>query len=352
MANIGTSEKFAKKAAERHAGKYDYSKVEYRKATEKVVIICPVHGEFSQTPQNHLKGQGCPRCAVDERAKRQRGDGNPMRDPVVKAKAAATCRMRYGAKTYAESKEGRRVLHEIGSKPDTIAKWQSTCMQRYGAKTWSESEIGRTTLSEKMSSVEMKDKVRAGYMACYGVPHFMQTESARAAQAVEISRPEHRAVLSEGLRHKYGVPYATMDKEMMQKAYRTKKLNGTFNTSRPEEILYVLLCEKYGSENVKRQYKDLERYPYLCDFYVVTDDLFIELNASWTHGGHWFDNNNQEDVIKLESWKSKGGPYYMSAVRMWSERDPAKRDCAERNHINYLVFWDQDLADAKAWLGM
>ena len=70
------------------------------------------------------------------------------------------------------------------------------------------------------------------------------------------------------------------------------------------------------------------------------------------YGEHWFDKNNQEDVTKLESWKSKGGPYYMSAVRMWSERDPAKRDCAERNHINYLVFGDQDLADAKAWLGM
>ena len=46
-----------------HGKKYDYSKVEYRGSKTKVTIICPEHGEFSQTPQKHLKGQGCPVCA-------------------------------------------------------------------------------------------------------------------------------------------------------------------------------------------------------------------------------------------------------------------------------------------------
>ena len=53
---------FLKKAKEIHGNKYDYSKVEYRKAKEKVCIICPEHGEFWQTPSKHMAGQGCPLC--------------------------------------------------------------------------------------------------------------------------------------------------------------------------------------------------------------------------------------------------------------------------------------------------
>lgn len=45
-----------------HAKTYDYSKVKYIDAHKKVCIICPKHGEFWQTPHNHLQGQGCPKC--------------------------------------------------------------------------------------------------------------------------------------------------------------------------------------------------------------------------------------------------------------------------------------------------
>ena len=50
-----------------HGDKYDYSKVEYKKSKEKVCITCPIHGDFYQTPQKHLSGQGCPKCSVSER---------------------------------------------------------------------------------------------------------------------------------------------------------------------------------------------------------------------------------------------------------------------------------------------
>ena len=43
-------------------GKYNYSKVKYVNANTEVIIICPKHGEFKQTPNNHLNCQGCPKC--------------------------------------------------------------------------------------------------------------------------------------------------------------------------------------------------------------------------------------------------------------------------------------------------
>lgn len=55
---------FINKANEIHNGKYDYSKVEYKNNSTKVCIICPEHGEFWQTPQKHLtRKQGCPYCS-------------------------------------------------------------------------------------------------------------------------------------------------------------------------------------------------------------------------------------------------------------------------------------------------
>lgn len=54
---------FIKDAKEIHGNKYDYSLVKYKTAKEKIVIICPIHGEFSQTANSHLNGNGCKRCA-------------------------------------------------------------------------------------------------------------------------------------------------------------------------------------------------------------------------------------------------------------------------------------------------
>lgn len=46
-----------------HGDKYDYSMVNYRSSHENVLIVCHEHGEFFQTPTNHLSGKGCPGCA-------------------------------------------------------------------------------------------------------------------------------------------------------------------------------------------------------------------------------------------------------------------------------------------------
>jgi hypothetical protein len=59
FSNIST---FIEKAKKVHGDKYDYSKVEYERSNKKVCIICPIHGEFWQTPNKHLCGDGCPKC--------------------------------------------------------------------------------------------------------------------------------------------------------------------------------------------------------------------------------------------------------------------------------------------------
>jgi hypothetical protein len=63
---------FIEKAHKVHGDKFDYSKVEYVNAHTKVCIICPIHGEFWQTPNDHLRGNGCRKCGIEEKAKKRR----------------------------------------------------------------------------------------------------------------------------------------------------------------------------------------------------------------------------------------------------------------------------------------
>lgn len=70
---------FIKKAEKTHNNKYDYSKVVYNKMQDKVEIICPKHGCFTQSMSKHIsKKQGCPICAIEERSQKQRSDLNEL----------------------------------------------------------------------------------------------------------------------------------------------------------------------------------------------------------------------------------------------------------------------------------
>ena len=55
-------EQFIADAKAVHGDEYDYSKVNYTSAFDKVEIICPVHGSFFQSPNNHINGHGCAKC--------------------------------------------------------------------------------------------------------------------------------------------------------------------------------------------------------------------------------------------------------------------------------------------------
>lgn len=60
---IPTTKEWIAKANSVHENKYEYSKTIYTKAVNKVVIICHTHGEFKISARKHIDGQGCPKCS-------------------------------------------------------------------------------------------------------------------------------------------------------------------------------------------------------------------------------------------------------------------------------------------------
>ena len=54
--------KFIFKAIQKYGDKYNYAKVKFKNMRQKVIITCPIHGDFEISPYGHLKGNECPYC--------------------------------------------------------------------------------------------------------------------------------------------------------------------------------------------------------------------------------------------------------------------------------------------------
>lgn len=64
-----TLDEFKNKSRKIHGDKYIYDKTNYINNSTKVCITCPIHGDFWQTPSEHMRGHGCPKCALEKISK-------------------------------------------------------------------------------------------------------------------------------------------------------------------------------------------------------------------------------------------------------------------------------------------
>lgn len=129
------------------------------------------------------------------------------------------------------------------------------------------------------------------------------------------------------------------------KMFATKKSKGNLNTSQVEKRIAREL------QGFEREYVS-EIYPYHSDFYDSDRNLFIEVNAHWTHGGHWYDTFSVFDTQKLIDWQEKSSTYIDKAIKTWTVSDVSKRQCARDNKLNYVTFWDSQGSDFDLWVAM
>lgn len=126
-----TTEKCIEKFKLIHGSKYDYSMVEYKKSTDKIIIICLLHGKFLQRYTDHCCGYGCPMCGsilVQEKRKitmQKIGDTGKTRFEEAMEKSKITKRkMKENGNTYAAQKSAetkkRKILDNGMSQMDFI----------------------------------------------------------------------------------------------------------------------------------------------------------------------------------------------------------------------------------------
>lgn len=285
----------------------------------------------------------------------QYGTDNVFKLGEFQEKAAQTREERYGARyTMAEGsvfadearKKGRetRYARERYTRvltPDEIARRSAraaeTSRLRYGVDNFNQTLSARAAQRRRAEQhgKEWAEKARQTCIERYGVPHWsMREESRRETSKVMSSERVQRLSLA------------------------TKKRNGSLTTSSPEDAFYELLVEYMNQQGmtVVRQYRDEKRYPFAVDFYIPERDLFIELNGSWSHGGHWYEVDREMDQKTVQTWLRKGkkSKYYRVALGTWTKRDVRKREAARQAELNYVTLWDgsKALSDAHLWFAL
>ena len=154
-----------------------------------------------------------------------------------------------------------------------------------------------------------------------------------------------QASASSEVRQKISNAYS--DGSLMKNIIDIKKQNGTLNFSKPEEEIYQLLLTKFDKDDIKRQYST-QVYKWPCDFYIESLDLYIEYQGTWVHGKEPYDGTNLIHKKLADIWKIKNTEYFNYAFKIWTKRDPLKREIAKENKLNWLEFWS--IEEIKAWL--
>lgn len=262
-------------------------------------------------------------------------------------KRKATCVERYGVDNVAK-------LPEVANSQDRLNKITKTCLDRYGVIRASQLQ-------------EVKDKMHRTFLQRYGVSSVSQLPGVGEKISKSRSSKESIRKAEETCIERYGVPYVMMLKSVQdkvrqtcidrygvpvfpnkEKEYQTKKSNGTLGSHKSKiEIYYEeMLIHEFGKDSVIYNYFS-EEYPFKADFYIVQKDLFIEINAHWTHGPHPYDSENPDDVQLVMNWMelAETKPYYMNAIYVWTDLDVRKREIAIENNLNYIAIYPKESGD-------
>lgn len=277
------------------------------------------------------------RIKAKETCLQRYGVTSPLKSEIFKQKSKETCLQKYG-------------VEYTGQIPGKIEKTHKACLEKYGVDSVFKVQKFRNqsldTCIKKYASDEddinsivnigqlkyVKDKIKNTCLEKYGVENPMQTQY-------------YKNLISSIL----------SSNEIQEKIYNTKLLNNSFNISYQEDVCFDLLKEKYS--DCIRQYKS-ELYPFNCDFYIPSLDLYIEYNGSHYHHYHPFDINDDNDLNELNRLKEKAEnsnahkngkkSQYDNIIYTWTILDLKKRNIAQQNNLNYIEFWN--INEVKEWI--
>ena len=189
--------------------------------------------------------------------------------------------------------------------------------------------INKFDVDSPLKNKEVREKIKQTNIQKYGVDN-------------PLKNKEIREKIKQTNIQKYGVDNPLKNKEIWKKSQDNRQIS---SKSKLENNFLNYLKLKYESDDIITQYKSKE-YPYYCDFYIKSINLYIEIQGHWTHNDHPFDINNLNDQLIMDIWRTKSlsDKYYKNALNTWTIKDVEKRNTAIQNNLNYLeIFGKTDL---------
>lgn len=323
---------------------------------EKIKIVCQ-QNKFSKTKEQ--------RAELRKKTLQQKyGVTNISQLKEIKDKKKQTTLKNYGVENPAQSSEIKNKMKETclekygvestNSLPDKKDKIKKTIQEKYGVdnimQVFNVQEKQKQTCIEKygvdnaIKNKEIKDKKEQTCLDKYGKENLFGTEYFKNKSKETCTKKYNVDNIMQVFNNEQLNEDALKIKQkiidniptMLDKMYKTKKKNKSFNTSQPELQINNLLQKTF---KVICQYKS-ELYPFACDFYLPDLDLYIEYNGTWTHGAMPFENNESCNR-QLQRWqeKAKTSKFYQNAIYTWTDLDVRKRQTAKQNNLNWLEFF-------------
>jgi hypothetical protein len=192
-------------------------------------------------------------------------------------------------------------------------------------------------VTNPMQLPEVKAKLEATMLNTYGSTNYAKSMQAKENRIASQEKAKSTCLM------RYGNEYYQRTESAKIRAHETRKRNKSYSKSSFEDLFFKLVSEQITENAIIQQYRNDARYPFACDFYVPVLDLFIEINAHFTHGKHPFNSQCEEDIKQLELWKVKQEKYpaYKTAIDVWTRRDPLKMKTAKDNNLNYICLYDK-----------
>jgi len=330
-------------------------------------MICKIcNKEFNKSFGNHLKTHNITSQEYYDKYLKQEGDGIC---PICGKETKFLGLSLGGYQKHCSCKCSQ-------TNKETHLKREQTCIEKFNSKVFLHSDIFKQQVNNTINTKwdgehwskheEIKTKKTQTCLDKFGVENISQVDQVKCKK--ELTTLDHYNVKNPfqaeeckekskiTKKEKYGDEnYNNREKinwkELTDKSYQTKRKNNTFNTSEPEENFYKFLINIFGSEDIMRNYNKDKRYPFACDFYIKSFDLFIELNIFPTHNTHFFNSKNINDIKQLEEFSKKNKKWYDNYTYVWSVSDVNKRNHADINGLNYIVLWNNyDIEEFKKFI--
>lgn len=238
-----------------------------------------------------------------------------------------------------------------------IEKRKQTCIEKYGCENVGGSEHSIKIIKEKWNNKnnddkkEIEEKRKNTCLQKYNKEYYQSTDEFKEHISNVMHDKNTLQKRYNTLLNKYGIK----NFNNQNKRISTLIKNGTINSSKTEDQSFILLKQKYS--DTIHQYKDKERYPFTCDFYIPSLDLFIECQYGQFHNFKPY-LNTKEDKKEIELLKQKSErrkqitgknkSRYDAVIYTWSDLDVRKRNIAKQNNLNYIEFWN--INELKEWL--
>ena len=340
--------------------------------------ICPICGNSIKLTGFKLKKFCCHKCA-NEFMKSEAFISE------IDKKRRQTCVKKYGVENYRNIEKSKETkLKKYGdSNYNNRTQAKQTCIDLYGVENPFQSGLIKEKIKETNlkkygfeshnQNESVKNKVKESILKKFGTEVYTQSDDYKSKKAEIIKKKEQTCIDLYGVdnpcknkkiiekmiktnNEKYGANSAMQTPDfkatlkqiqaseaVKRKKYETHKRNNSFNTSAPEKKLLEILQNKFGASDIEYQYRS-PKYPYNCDFYIKSLDLYIELQGSWIHGKAPYDPKNPDHIKKLQEWqeKSQTSQFYRNAIDVWTRADVEKRKLAKENGIKLIEVFDSD----------